>query len=58
MDRQLDAGPLADFKEEELAALACAACNAVARAETAAVEQGSSEHPADVLGDLCHSDFK
>jgi hypothetical protein len=43
IDRRPDAGPLSDLTEEELIALACAARNAVAQADTAA-EQGSSEH--------------
>jgi len=58
IDRRLDAGPLSNLTDEELVALLYAARNAVAQADAAALEQGSSEHPADVLGDLCHSDFK
>jgi hypothetical protein len=58
IDRRLDAGLLSNLTDEELVALLYAARNAVAQADAAALEQGSSEHPADVLGDLCHSDFK
>ena len=47
IDRRLDAGPLSDFTDDELAALLYAARNAVAQAE-----QGSSEIPADVLAGL------
>ena len=44
IDRRPDAGPLSDLTDEELTALACAARNAVAQADAAAAEQGSSEH--------------
>ena len=52
IDRRLDAGPLSNLTDDELVALLYAARNAVAQADAAALEQGSSEHPADVLGDL------
>jgi hypothetical protein len=41
-DRRPDAGPLSHLTDEELTALACAA-HAVAQADAAAAEQGSSE---------------
>ena len=44
IDRRPDAGPLSDLTDEEVTALACAARNAVAHADAAAAEQGSSEH--------------
>ena len=44
IDRRPDAGPLSYLTEEELTSLACAARNAVAQADAAAAEQGSSEH--------------
>jgi Family of unknown function (DUF5681) len=43
-DRRPDAGPFSHLTDDELAALACAAHNAVALADAAAAEQGSSEH--------------
>ena len=44
IDRRPDAGPLSDLTEDELKALLYAARNAVAQADAAAAEQGSSEH--------------
>jgi hypothetical protein len=44
IDRRPDAGPLSDLNEDELEALLYAARNAVAQADAAAAEQGSSEH--------------
>ena len=44
IDRRPDAGPLSDLTDEEVTALACAARHAVAHADAAAAEQGSSEH--------------
>ena len=44
IDRRPDAGPLSHLTEEELTALASAARNAVAQADAAAAEQGSSEN--------------
>ena len=44
IDRSPDAGPLSDLNEDELEALLYAVRNAVAKADAAAAEQGSSEH--------------
>jgi Family of unknown function (DUF5681) len=44
IDRRPDAGPLSDLTDEELRALLYATRNAVAQADEAAEEQGSSEH--------------
>jgi len=43
-ERRPDTGPLSDLNEDELEALLYAARNAVAQADAAAAEQGSSEH--------------
>ena len=43
-DRRPDAGPLSELTDDELEALLYAVRNAVAQADAAAAEQGSSEH--------------